>query len=87
VTPEEMNLADQINNWFSECFYTFDFIPGIDTGVGAEKAVIENFLVDVFTKLIISLCTAWWSIREIVEYFQNRKILKEIIPDGKPNLS
>lgn len=87
MLPEENKLTDAVSNWFDECFFSFEFVPGFSGAAGAEKAAIENYLVDIFTKLIISVCTAWWSIREIVDYFQNRKILKEIIPDGKPNLS
>lgn len=67
----------QIKDYLEELHFNFEAVPGFGAAE-AEKAIFETYLIDLISKVVLSLCTAWWSINEIIDYFRNRKVLKEM---------
>lgn len=43
----------------------------------APGAVAQETVTKLVTRIIVSLCSAWWSIKELLEYVQERQKFKE----------
>lgn len=70
LSPE---VQDKIDDFFEHTLLDVQ-------GSGAEDIPlsIENF-IKLLNKFILSLCTSWWSLREILDYIQNKKLLREMV--------
>jgi hypothetical protein len=41
-------------------------------GTNPFNGTKEEYIIRLITRSIVALCTAWWSVREIVDYLQKR---------------
>ena len=55
------------------------FLDGLylDAQGPTGTALPEEYVIKIITRFVISLCTAWWSMRELFDYIQNRRSFKE----------
>lgn len=70
-------IAAAIESYLSECNFSTAGIPGTDPTLGAVIGPGEEYIIKLITRLAISGITAWWSAREILDYIQKRKLLKD----------
>lgn len=56
-----------------------EFLDGLylDVQGPGENKFTEEYIIKVITRFAVSLCSAWWSLRELFDYIQNRKTFKE----------
>jgi hypothetical protein len=72
----QQELQDKVDE-FLDSLYLDVQCP---TGPGAKMS--EDYAIKMITKFIISICTAWWSILELIEYVRNKKSFREFLNDG-----
>ena len=59
-------------------FFEHTLLDVQGSGVDHETLSVEVF-IKLLNKFILSLCTSWWSLREILDYIQNKKLLREMV--------
>ena len=42
-----------------------------------QGAIAEEYFVKLITKFCVSVATAWWSLRELFDYIQKRRLYRE----------
>lgn len=60
----------KIDELLDEFYFDVQCAPG--TGQLTQEAVVK-----LITKIVVSLCSAWWSITELMEYIRERQNFKE----------
>lgn len=71
-------VKQKIDNYLDNLHFDFQTTPG-----QASTTLQEEFIIKLLTRFIVSLCSAWWSIREVLDYIQKRKTYKEF-DHGQP---
>lgn len=66
MTPEQKAKADE----FIDNLY-------LDT-TSATCNPYEDTIIRAITRFIVSICTAWWSATELLEYMKTRAELKDL---------
>lgn len=50
-----------------------------DTQTVTGERVSEDYIIRLVTRFAISICSSWWAITEIIDFFRKRKDLKVFI--------
>lgn len=65
----------KIDQLLDEYYFDVQCVPG---------SMTQETLTRLITRIIVSLCSAWWSIKELMEYAQERQNFKESAYDAGP---
>lgn len=65
----EEQLLELIDNTFLNVGPT---VPG-----GVFSDVGQELIIRSLTQFVVSICAAWWSVQEIMDYIKNRQSYKE----------
>jgi len=56
-----------VKSYLDDCCFDLQFNPN------SPFSVAEANLIKILSKIIVGTATAWWSIIELKEFFENRK--------------
>ena len=56
-------------------------------GPSGENKLTEEAIIRLITRFAVSLCSAWWSLRELFDYIQNKRTLKDLVTNGTRTVS
>lgn len=76
---------DKIRDWFSEVDFDFQSVPGTEAASEFIKTLMESTLIKVITGLIVNLCAAAYSLKELYDYFLSQQYAKEKLFNVGPN--
>lgn len=62
---------EKIDTFLDEIFFD---VQGAPTG----KVFADEYLIRMITKFLVSICTAWWSFTEVLEYIDTRRSLTDL---------
>lgn len=57
----------EVKSYLDDCCFDVQFNPN------STFSVAEANLIKILSKIIVGTATAWWSILELKEFFENRK--------------
>lgn len=69
--PQE--LKDKIDEFLDSLYLDFQAAPA------AGGTMTQEYIIKLVTRFIMGVCTAFWSIAELVEYIHNRREFREFI--------
>lgn len=65
---QQNETIKQIKLFLDNVYFDFQG-PGNANPFNGTK---EEYIIRLITRSIVALCTAWWSIREVIDYLQKR---------------
>lgn len=69
--PED--IKNKIDDFLGSLYLDFQAAPA--TG----GSMTQEYVLKLLTRFIMSVCTAFWSITELVEYIHNRRDFREFV--------
>lgn len=64
-------IKEKIDNYIDNLYFNFQSVPG------QGSSLQEEYIIKLLTRFLVSVCSAWWSVREVLDYIQKRKTFKE----------
>jgi hypothetical protein len=67
-TEKLENTKRDIQLFLDNIYFDFQTVGGPNPFDGTR----EEYIIRLITRSIVALCTAWWSVREMMDYLQKR---------------
>ena len=73
--PKEIpnELKEKVDKIIDSWHFDVQGVPASGTTMSQE------YVIKILTRLVMSICTAFWSLTEIAEYIRNRRDLREFV--------
>lgn len=68
------HIKDKLDEFLDSLYLDFQAAPTAPGGT-----MTQEYIIKLLTRFIMGVCTAFWSIAELVEYVHNRREFREFI--------
>lgn len=74
--PKEIpeDIKNKIDDFMDSLYFD---VQGAPTMGGTSMS--QEYIVKIVTRFVMSICTAFWSLSELLEYIRNRRDFRELI--------
>lgn len=71
----ETEIYTTVKSFLDDCYMDVQFTNPF-TG---DSQVTYDQVVSLLTKIVVGICTVWWSINELMDYLKNKRTLGDLL--------